>query len=241
MKRSDQKVCLAVLCTIALLYAIPNFEEHFRYLSKTHGYLLSFVKFSILATFGELLALRIVSGAYWKKNFGLFPKIIVWGFLGVGIKAALVIFATGVPAMLASTGLAVSATGLATGSFMERFILALGISTCLNSIFAPIFMTLHKITDGHISDHQGRISALYQPIDMAKQFKAINWDIQWGFVFKKTIPFFWIPAHTITFLLPADFRVLFAALLGVVLGIILAFANLRAQKQPVAQGAASPC
>jgi hypothetical protein len=47
----------------------------------------------------------------------------------------------------------------------------------------------------------------------------------WGFVFKKTIPFFWIPAHTITFLLPPDVQVLFAALLGIALGTILAVAG----------------
>jgi hypothetical protein len=41
-------------------------------------------------------------------------------------------------------------------------------------------------------------------------------------VFKKTIPLFWYPAHTITFLLPAEQRVLFAALLGIVLGVLLA-------------------
>jgi hypothetical protein len=49
----------------------------------------------------------------------------------------------------------------------------------------------------------------------------------WGFVFKKTIPFFWIPAHTITFLLPPELRVLFAAALGIVLGVILALASLK--------------
>jgi hypothetical protein len=49
--------------------------------------------------------------------------------------------------------------------------------------------------------------------------------VQWNFVFKKTIPLFWFPAHTITFLLPSQFQVLFAALLGVALGVILAIAN----------------
>jgi len=43
-------------------------------------------------------------------------------------------------------------------------------------------------------------------------------------VYKKTIPFFWIPAHTISFLLPAAYRTLFAALLGVALGLILTIA-----------------
>jgi len=45
-------------------------------------------------------------------------------------------------------------------------------------------------------------------------------------VFKKTIPLFWIPAHTITFLLNPDYQVLFAAFLSIVLGAILAVADL---------------
>jgi len=51
--------------------------------------------------------------------------------------------------------------------------------------------------------------------------------VQWNFVFKKTIPFFWYPAHTITFLLPVDYQVLFAAILGIALGTILAMASLK--------------
>jgi hypothetical protein len=51
---------------------------------------------------------------------------------------------------------------------------------------------------------------------------TLNWDRQWSFIFKKTIPLFWYPAHTITFMLPGEYRVLFAALLGVALGVILA-------------------
>ena len=53
----------------------------------------------------------------------------------------------------------------------------------------------------------------------------LDWDTQWNVVIKKTIPLFWFPAHTITFLLPAGLQVLFAAFLGVALGVILALAN----------------
>ncbi|MEZ6853814.1 hypothetical protein [Halodesulfovibrio aestuarii] len=63
------------------------------------------------------------------------------------------------------------------------------------------------------------------PINMADRFKEIDWNIMWGLVLKKTIPFFWIPTHTITFLLPPDLRILFAAMLGLALNVILAFAN----------------
>ena len=91
-------------------------------------------------------------------------------------------------------------------------------------------MTIHKITDAHIIKNEGSIRKFFRPIDMGASLKALNWDIQWNFVFKKTIPFFWIPAHTITFLLPETFRVLFASLLGIVLGVILAVAAIKSRR-----------
>jgi hypothetical protein len=97
----------------------------------------------------------------------------------------------------------------------------------MNTCFAPVFMTVHKITDMHISQHHGRLKSLITPIKVKNILSALDWNVQWNFVFKKTIPFFWIPAHTITFILPANFRVLFAALLSVALGLILAFASLK--------------
>jgi len=38
------------------------------------------------------------------------------------------------------------------------------------------------------------------------------------------------PAHTITFLLPVEFQVLFAALLGIALGVILSIGVLMSKK-----------
>jgi hypothetical protein len=70
-------------------------------------------------------------------------------------------------------------------------------------------------------------AVFFSPLDFARIFKEINWKVQWNFVFKRTIPLFWIPAQTITFLLPEEFRVLFAAFLGIVLGVLLAIAALR--------------
>ncbi len=49
---------------------------------------MSFVKFSILSTMGELLGLRISSGHYFRKGFGVLPRAVVWGFLGMGINMA---------------------------------------------------------------------------------------------------------------------------------------------------------
>jgi hypothetical protein len=63
------------------------------------------------------------------------------------------------------------------------------------------------------------------PIPVGKIITGLDWKTQWGFVFKKTIPLFWYPAHTLTFMLPSNYQVLFAAFLGVALGVILAIAN----------------
>ena len=60
-------------------------------------------------------------------------------------------------------------------------------------------MTFHKITDTHILENGGTIRGLFKPIAMGRIMENLNWKVQWGFVFKKTIPFFWYPAHTITF------------------------------------------
>ena len=84
-------------------------------------------------------------------------------------------------------------------------------------------MTFHKCTDIHITDNGGTVRGLLRPMKMREIVsKKVNWDMQWNFVIKKTIPLFWFPAHTITFILPANLQVLFAALLGVALGLILA-------------------
>lgn len=224
MTRADKFVLVSVVGLFLLLAGVPALGDMFIQATQKHGYLMSFAKFAVLATFGECLALRIVSGQYWKKGFGVLPKMIVWGLLGVIIKAAFGIFIAGVPAFFVSIGLPEITH---SSAFAAKVVIAFSISVFLNTIFAPVFMTLHKITDGHISDNAGRLSSLLIPVDMKKQFNAIDWDIQWGFVFKKTIPLFWIPAHTVTFLLPHDFRILFAAALGIVLGVILAFANLQ--------------
>ena len=91
-------------------------------------------------------------------------------------------------------------------------------------------MITHKLTDLHIAKTGGTLGGLCTMPDVASLFRTVDWNSMWSFVLKKTIPFFWIPAHTVTFMLPAHFQVLFAAALGIALGVILAFAGLRAKK-----------
>ena len=155
------------------------------------------------------------------------PRAVVWGFLGITIKLAFVIFASGTPVFLEYMGLKNAGSVLKGDLTGYKVLVAFSISIAMNLIYAPVMMTLHKVTDIHIINTGGKLSSLTKRIYFAEIFKSINWDVQWHFVFKKTIPFFWIPAHTVTFLLPPDFQVLFAAILGIALGLILAFASLK--------------
>lgn len=191
-----------------------------------HGLVTSFVKFAILATIGEVIGLRIKTGSYYKIGFGILPRMIVWGFLGITIKIAFVIFATGTPVFLQSIGLEHAQEVMVSSFTFEKLLVAFSISVAMNVIYAPVMMTFHKITDMHILANGGTIVGFFTPIKFKKYFVNLDWNVQWNFVFKKTIPFFWIPAHTITFLMPTDFQVLFAALLGIALGTILAIADM---------------
>lgn len=227
MKKQDLIFLLCVVLAFLPFFVSDTVFETYAQFNKAHGMITSFIKFAVLATLGEVIGLRISQGVYNKKGFGIIPRAIVWGFLGLAIKMAFIVFASGVPQFLQYVGLE-GATAAIKGDFTTtKVLVALCISVAMNTFFAPMFMTFHKITDAHIISNGGTIAGFLKPIKMGEMFKSINWDVQWGFVFKKTIPFFWYPAHTITFLLPVEYQVLFAALLGVVLGVLLAIASLK--------------
>lgn len=225
MKKSDFITIVVVAAVICGFAFIPGAWEWFNETTKNHGLLMSFFKFAILGTFGEMLALRIREGVYIKKGFGLLPKLLIWGVLGVVIASAMTIFKTGTVKLLdGGFHLNGKAAEWFSGdlSWGKAFV-ALCVSVLMNTLFAPVFMTFHKITDIHVAETGGTLKGFFsQPLNIRKTMsEKINWDIQYGFVFAKTIPLFWYPMHTITFLLPGTLQVLFAAFLGVALGVIL--------------------
>ena len=225
MKKNDLLFVAFMAALFLPFFVSADAYAFYNQANAEHGMLLSFLKFALLATAGEMLGLRIRTGSYNQPGFGILPRAIVWGLLGFTIKLAFVIFGKGTPAFLTYMGLE-DAGSLMGGAFgAGKLLVAFSISAAMNLIYAPVMMTLHKITDTHIINNGGTVAGLFKPIRFGDIMASINWQVQWNFVFKKTIPFFWIPAHTITFLLPPHFQVLFAAILGIVLGIILAFAK----------------
>ena len=225
IKKNDILFSAITLGVISLFIFVQPVIDWYMQFNKEHGMVMSFFKFALLATLGEVIALRIRIGKYSEPGFGLVPRMIVWGFLGLAINLAFQIFSTGAPSFLAYLGLIDAPEAMKGGFSSLKLLDAFTISTTMNLIFAPVMMTIHKITDTHIIKTGGTLNGFFSPIPVVNIFKNMNWDVMWNFVFKKTIPFFWIPAHTFTFLLPAEFRVLFAALLGIALGLIMAIAK----------------
>ena len=225
MKKQDFVFVIGVAVLLLPFFAFEPVLRWYHSFNAAHGMAMSFLKFAFLPTLGEMIGLRISAGVYCRKGFGILPRMLVWGILGMGINMAMIIFSNGTPVFLQYLGMSEApAVFHASGLSWFKVLVAFAVSVSMNTIFAPVFMTLHKITDTHILATGGTLAGFFTPIPMRKIMTGLNWGVLWGFVFKKTIPFFWFPAHTLTFLLPGNMRVLCAALLGVVLGIHLAVA-----------------
>ncbi len=230
MKSKDLIFALVVLLVFVPFFVSDQLYAFYVSFNAAHGMVMSFIKFGLLATLGEVLGLRISTGNYTYPGFGILPRAVVWGLLGMWINMAFVVFSNGVPAFAGYLGVE-NPVGILNGEMgWAKVAMAFAISVTMNTSFGPVFMTLHKITDAHIVSNGGTLRGLFRPIQMGEIMQNLNWRVQWGFVFKKTIPFFWFPAHTITFLLPGEMRILCAALLSVLLGIILSIAAQKAKK-----------
>lgn len=228
MKKQDFIVILATILLLLPFFLSKSIYGIYCSLNQQFPLWMAFAKFGILATFGETLGNRIKNGNYYNKGFGLAPKFFVWGILGMWIALAMNVFRLGIPSFMERYSLFSGISQAMGGPIsMLKFVGALSISTMMNTSFAPVFMTVHKISDMHIAENHGKLSALLKPINIKKHISEMDWRTQWGFVFQKTIPLFWIPAHTLTFCLPQDLQVLFAAFCSIILGLFLSIASLK--------------
>jgi hypothetical protein len=226
MKKQDIFILLGVVLFFAPFFVFKDIYHFYESANQQLPLLMAFLKFAILATFGEILGLRIRTGKYNTPNFGILPRAVVWGFLGIWIAIAMGVFRNGVPLYLDKFQMFLGINEAMTGGFsLLKLWGAFCISVMMNTTFGPVFMTLHKITDTHIMQSGGTLIGFFsKKIHITQIISSLNWKVQWNFVIKKTIPLFWIPAHTLTFILPQNIQVLFAAFLGVCLGVILSIA-----------------
>lgn len=210
MKKGDLIWGLILLAFVSFII-LPGTHQIFMDFTSTHPYIGGFIKFSILATLGEMLAGRIIHGDY-KKPHGFWERFIVWGLIGMLITLMFQIFSSGVSSAMEK--------GLLPGEG-SRFLFAIYTSTIMNMTFGPTFMAFHRYTDT-LLDLRGENKKMPSSSEV---LTAIDWKGFVSFVVFKTIPLFWLPAHTITFMLDPQYRVLLAAALSLALGVILAFAK----------------
>ena len=159
------------------------------------------VQFAVLGTLGEIISKWIIAKKF-HNPFTLFE--ILWKITEWGILAVLIKYAfVGYQGFL---------NALIDHHYLPEItgiVRSFTLSIAMNLQFGLLLVILHRILD-----------------NLFKKDK--NWDnIEKGLY---SLIWFWIPAHTITFILPKLYQIGLAALWSVVLGIILGFFNQKRSK-----------
>ncbi len=203
-----------ILIFLAIFLLNPDGASWFEITTAHYPAIMGFFKFFILATMGELLGRRIVKKNWEFFKIALFTRALVWGFLGIVFSFVFPIYSAGIDFLIAKHRLYVFES-----DFLALLSIAFWKSFFMNILFAFPFMTFHRFTDMLID-----AKCFWGHWPFMKIWNLIDWNNMWRIV-APTIIWFWIPAHTITFMLPNEYRILLAALLGIVLGIILSIAK----------------
>lgn len=203
--KKDRVISVLVFLITALLIFIVT-RDFFLSFAGSIPLVAGFVKFFVLATIGDFIGLRIKKGVWGKPNY-LLVKAIIWGFIGIVIVLMFGIFPAGVEYLQAERILPFDGSIVAFALFT---------SILMNLTFAPTMMAFHRITNTYLN-----LRVDNKDVKLKDAVNDIKWNQFFSFIVLKTIPLFWIPAHTITFLLPSEYRVIFAAVLGIFLGLIL--------------------
>jgi hypothetical protein len=164
---------------------------------QTHPFLSAAAQFGLLGTLGEMVAasLKARRPALPCTAWQVLAKVLAWALLGLVIKAGFV-------------GMKGFTRALLDHHILPAFLgsglgWAFALSSLTNLFFGPQMMLFHRLEDNLILRRQGFDG-------MAPAFRTLLW--------------FWIPAHTLTFSLPVEFQVGLAALWSLALGLILGLA-----------------
>lgn len=207
MKRGDVYWITALLIWIVILI-VPDLRLEFITVTDAHPYAGGFVKFAILATMGDLLGTRILKGDYVIPK-GVFYRAVVWGVIGIMVTLVFTVYMEGVSSAQALARLPFKGSNLARTFFG---------SAIMNLTFGPMMMVFHRFTDMYIDAKYEKSGG---KVTMRELIDRNDWQSLVEFSWLKTCPFFWIPAHTIVFLLPSQYRVLVSAFLSIALGLLL--------------------
>lgn len=153
-------------------------------------------QFAILGTFGDIISKWIIK----KKIFSPFPNyIILLKMVEWAILAICIKYAF------------IGFHGFVDYLILHRLLPELNgvfysfaISVTMNLQFGPFLVIVHRMLDNTIHKERN-----WKNID--KSLLSLLW--------------FWVPAHTLTFILPIPYQIGLAAIWSLVLGIILGFYN----------------
>jgi hypothetical protein len=217
--KSDRLISIAWVlifsAAIAVLVA-PETRGRFIALTRSYPYLMGMIKIGLLGTMGELLGGKTVSGRWRLRGIGLWQRALVWAFLGIVFTAVFPLFSYGSDGLIAQ--------GLVPGAG-SNLAAALWKSFFMNVIFAFPMMVFHRFADTLIGNN-----ALFSRWPVVATFASIDWRNMFSIVAPSCI-WFWIPAQTVTYLLPPEFRVMSAAFLAIMLGFILGVAKRLSMKK----------
>ncbi|MEM0360502.1 MAG: hypothetical protein QXK06_04170 [Candidatus Diapherotrites archaeon] len=204
MKNANTKIIdvLAVIYLLTVLGLIAFNLDAFIALTTAFPLPMGFLKFAVLATFGEFVKIRKATGKWNFKDWHL--KTIVWGLFGVWFAIVFPLFSAGV-AFVTEKGL---------WPDLGPLFLAFSTSLWINilALYAWPMMLVHEYFNKVIERKR-----LVSTVEFAEELDKKAW-------FKSiplTVLLFWLPAHTVTFSLPNEFRVLMAALLSLALGFLI--------------------
>lgn len=209
--RKGDFIWIITLSAFAAILVVPSTREAFMAFTSSRPYMGGFVKFALLATMGDLLGARIVKGRYIIPP-GIIFRIVIWGIIGMMVSLVFTIFMEGAKAAQNSGLLPFKGVAAAQAFFG---------STVMNLTFGPMMMAFHKFTDLYADAKFGG----REKVTLSRLVDRLDWHSLVEFSWVKTCIFFWIPAHTAVFMLPAQYRVLVSAFLSIALGLLLALAK----------------
>lgn len=212
MNRWISVAWVALLLVLLAPLSLPDVRLGFEELTRGHPYAMGFLKISILGTMGELLGKRLALGEWRLRGIRLWQRAAVWGVLGVVFALVFPLFSFGTDGLLANGLLPGGGSAVAA---------ALWKSLLMNTIFAFPMMVFHRVTDTLVDRDQ-----LLSRWPLVEVVAGLDWPTLIRVVASSCL-WFWVPAHTLTFLLPAEYRVLSAALLSTALGVLLGVARQR--------------
>lgn len=215
LKRSD---IVALLCYILLVLGtwIAIKSGVLGRFNVAHPYYAGFFQFFVFATGGEFISTRLTTHS-WQMNKLFVYKALIWGLGGMIIALNFRLFYVGTADAMNIGLLPFKGSNLAHAFYT---------SSANNLMYGPIHSAFTVVAGVYL---ELKIMQK-QSISIYNAINSIDWGQFTSFIICKCIPFFWIPVNTFTFLLPHEYRVICAAILSLVYGILITVLKLSQKK-----------